>query len=128
MINARCVAIQRNILSGVFLVALSLFAQPAFCQEVLRIVSFTAAGPAQHEILDNINPAKLYRSTEGCVSVKFWSNHSTGENGSVSLWKSQAELDKFLNSEAYKAIQGKVTYLIKGDVSVKTYLVYEPKQ
>jgi quinol monooxygenase YgiN len=128
MNNAYCVGAQRKILSGVLLVALSLFAQPAFCQEVLRIVSFTAAGPAQHEVLDNINPAKLYRSTEGCVLVKFWSNHSTGENGSVSLWKSQADLDKLLNSEPYKAIQSKVTYLIKGDVSVKTYLVFEPKQ
>ncbi len=128
MTNAYCLTFQRKILSGVLLVALSLFALPAFSEEVLRIVSLTAAGPEQQKELENIAPGKLYASAKGCRWVKFWADHSTGENGSVSLWKSRADLDAFLNSDAYKAIfPGKVKSLTKGEPSVKIYSVFEPK-
>ena len=128
MNNAYYIVFQRNILSGVLLAALSLFALPAFSQEVLRVVTLTAAGPEQQKELENVAPGKLYVSAKGCRWVKFWSDHSTGENGSVSLWKSRADLDAFLNSDAYKAIfPGKVKSLSKGDVSVKIYPVFKPK-
>jgi len=129
MTNAYCLALQRKLLSGVLLAALSLFALPAFSEEVLRIVGFTAAGPEQQKELETIAPGKLYTSAKGCRWVKFWSDHSTGETGSVSLWKSRADLDAFLNSDAYKAIfPVKVKTLTKGEVSVKVYSVFEPKQ
>jgi len=126
--NAYGLTLQRRILSGVFLVMLSLFALPAFSEEVLRIVSFVAAGPEQQKELQKIAPGKLYTSAKGCRWVKFWSDPATGETGSVSLWKSRADLDAFLNSDAYKAIfPGKVSSLAKGDVSVKVYAVVKPK-
>jgi len=127
MTSAYCLTFQRKILSGVLLAALSLLALPALSEEVLRIVSLTAAGPEQQKELENIAPGKLYASAKGCRWVKFWSDHSTGENGSVSLWKSRADLDAFLNSDAYKAIfPGKVKSLTKGELSVKIYSVFKP--
>ena len=128
MTNTASLTFQRQLLSIVLLAALSLFALPAFSEEVLRIVSFTPAGPEQRKELQTIAPGKLYTSAKGCRWVKFWSDQSTGEMGSVSLWKSRAALDAFLNSDAYKAIfPGKVKSLTKGDVSVKVYTVSEPK-
>lgn len=98
-------------------------------EPVLRLISFTAAGPEQQQALQNIAPGKLYAAATGCRWVKFWSNDSSGERGSVSLWDSRADMEAFLNSDAYKALfRDKVQPLTKGDVSEKVYSVFEPKQ
>ena len=107
------------------LLALSLFALPALSDPVVRIVVFTAAGAEQQKVA----PAKLYTSAKGCQWVKFFQDTKTLETGSVSLWASQADLDAFLGSDAYKSLfASKVKPLTKGDVSAKVYTVVEPKK
>jgi heme-degrading monooxygenase HmoA len=121
--------VQRRILSGAFAVALSLFALPASAEPVVRIVSFTAAGPSQQKELEKIAPVKLYKAAKGCQWVKFWQDTTTLETGSVSLWDSRADMEAFAKSDAFQAVfSGKVKPLTKGDISVKVYSVVEPKQ
>ena len=97
---------------------------------VLRIVSFTAAGPDQQQqalkLTDEVN--KIYLTAKGCQWVKFWSDAASGESGSVSLWDSQADAEAFMKSDAYKPIPEKLKPLIKGEMSRKIYQVYEPKK
>jgi quinol monooxygenase YgiN len=78
------------------------------------------------KVADSAN--KEYLKAKGCQWVKFWYNPATGENGSVSLWDSQADLDAFLKSDAYKAILEKVKPLSKGDFAGKVYAVHEPRK
>lgn len=120
--------LHRALLASVLMAALSLFALPAWCDPVVRIVTLTAAGPDQQKELTKVAPAKLYTSAKGCQWVKFFQDTRTLESGSVSLWASQADLDAFLGSDAYKTVfAGKVKPLTKGDASVKVYTVVEPK-
>ena len=127
MIHAIRSTLQRNFLSGIVLLALSLFALPALSEPVVRIVVFTAAGAEQQKELQKVAPAKLYTSAKGCQWVKFFQDTKTLETGSVSLWASQADLDAFLNSDAYKSLfAAKVKPLTKGDVSAKVFTVVEP--
>ncbi len=121
-------AFQRRILCGVLLAAISLSVLPAFAEEVLRYVSFTVAGPEHEKELDKLAPAKIYAAAKGLVWVKFFRDPSTAERGSVSVWKSRADLDAFLNSDAYKALfPGKVKPHVKGDITIKVYPVVEVK-
>jgi heme-degrading monooxygenase HmoA len=121
-------SLQRYLLLGALMGVVLLFTVSASAEPVLRIVSFTAAGPDQQKELAKMAPGKLYAEAKGCQWVKFWSDPSTGETGSVSLWDSRADMEAFLNSDAYKAIfPGKVKPLTKGDISVKVYPVFEPK-
>jgi quinol monooxygenase YgiN len=112
------------------LAVLSAFGQPPTGKPVLRIATFTVAEPAKQDLVLKAADAadKEYAKAKGCQWVKFWYHPSTGENGSVSVWDSQADLDAFLKSDAYKAILAKVTPLSKGDFSAKVYAVHEPKK
>lgn len=128
MTHANGSTLQRTFLSGVMLVALSLFALPALSEPVVRIITFTAAGPEQQKELEKNAPAKLYAGAKGCQWVKFFQDAKTLETGSVSLWNSRADLDAFLNTAAFKTmLSTKVKPLIKGDASAKIYSVFEPK-
>jgi quinol monooxygenase YgiN len=106
------------------------FGEPPAGKPVLRIATFSVSGPDKQEqvlkVADSAN--KEYLKAKGCQWVKFWYNPATGENGSVSLWDSQADLDAFLKSDAYKAILEKVKPLSKGDFAGKVYAVHEPRK
>ena len=129
MAKAAYLSLQRYLLSAVLVAVLLLSAFPVLAEPVLRIVSFTAAGPEQLEELQKMAPGKLYAAAKGCQWIKFWYDRSTGETGSVSLWNSRADLETFVKSDAYRTIfPGKVKSLTKGDTSVKIYSVYEPTQ
>ena len=128
MSKSYCVAFKGKVLGAVLLAAMSLSALPAFAEEVLRYVSFTVAGPEHEKELDKLAPAKIYAGAKGLVWVKFFNDPSTAERGAVSLWKSRADLDAFLNSDAYKALfPGKVKPHVKGEVTVKVYPVVAGK-
>lgn len=123
-------SLQRGLLSGALVGIVLLFAVSTSAEPVLRIVSFTAAGPDQQqqafELADEVN--KMYLAAKGCQWVKFWYDSSTGETGSVSLWDSQDDVEVFLKSDAYKPIPEKLKSLMKGEMSSKVYKVYEPKK
>jgi quinol monooxygenase YgiN len=97
---------------------------------VVRIATFTVAGPDQQEQVLKVadGASKDYGKAKGCQWVKFWYNPSTGENGSVSLWDNQSDLEAFLKSDAYKAILEKVKPLSKGDFASKVHAVHEPRK
>ena len=114
----------------VLLAVQSAFVQPPAGKPVLRIATFTVAESGkQDEVLKVADAAdKEYARAKGCQWVKFWYHASTGENGSVSLWDSQADVDAFLKSDAHKAILEKVKPLSKGDFSSKVFAVHEPRK
>jgi hypothetical protein len=76
---------QFRLLSGFLAALILLFATSVSAEPVLRIVSFTAAGPDQQEELDKLGPAQLYAAAKGRQWIKFWSNPFTDEVGPVSL-------------------------------------------
>lgn len=128
MSKSYCIAFKGKVFGAVLLAAMSLSALPAFAEEVLRYISFTVAGPEHAKELDKLVPAKIYDGAKGLVWVKFYFDPSTAERGSVSLWKSRADMDAFLNSDAYKALfPGKVKPHIKGEITVKVYPVVAGK-
>lgn len=108
----------------------SAFGEPPAGKAVLRIATFTVSEPGkQEQVLKVADGAhQEYAKAKGCQWVKFWYHPSTGENGSVSLWDSQADLDAFLKSDAYKTIFEKVKPLSKGDFASKVYAVHEPRK
>ena len=124
------VSLHRYLLSGTLGGLVLLFAVSASADPVLRIVSFTTAGPDQQQqalkLADETN--KIYLAAKGCQWVKFWYDASSGESGSVSLWDSQADVEAFLKSDAYKPVPEKLKPLMKGEMSSKIYKVYEPKK
>ena len=119
-------------LAGAFLMlaALSAAGQQPAGKPVLRIATFTVSEPAKQEQVLKVADAahKEYATAKGCQWVKFWYHPATGENGSVSLWDTQRDLDAFLKSAAHKAILEKVKPLSKGDFASKIYTVHEPRK
>lgn len=112
------------------LAALSASAQQPASKPVIRFATFTVGEPGkQADVLKVADAAsKEYAKAKGCQWVKFYYDAKTGENGSVSLWDSQADLDAFLKSDAHKAILAKVMPLSKLDFASKVVSVHEPRK
>jgi len=126
MRSAYWAVIARNVLRVVLVAGMALSLSAAFAEEVIRYVSFTSAGPEHDKELDKLAPAKIYAGAKGLVWVKFFHDPATAERGSVSLWKSKADLDAFLSSAEYKALfPGKVKPHVKGELTIKVYPIID---
>jgi hypothetical protein len=72
--------------------------------------------------------SKRLAGVKGLEWIKFFYNPLTGERGSIFVWKSQADWDAYLKSDLRKELIAKMTPFLRGDVSSKSYPVYEPKK
>jgi quinol monooxygenase YgiN len=107
-----------------------LAAESASAQQIVRIVTFTVASPEQQaevlKVTDEIT--KVFKASDAFRWIKFAYNPETGENVAVSVWKSRAGMDAVARNPDFKPLLEKMKQLTKGDLSVKTYLGYEPKK
>lgn len=119
----------QRFVSVVLLASVTLFASAAFADPVIRFVKITAAGPEQQQEMSKLraDATKVYTAAKGCKWVKFWNDPSSGEQGSISLWDSEADVKAFLQSAEYKPILERLKPLVKGEVTSKIYNVEEPK-
>ena len=115
--------------SVALLASVMLFASAAIADPVIRFVKVTAVGEEQKQEMAKVraDASKLYAAAKGCKWVKFWSDPSSGEQGSISLWDSEADVKAFLQSAEYKPILERLKPLVKGEVTSKMYNVDEPK-
>ena len=105
------------------------FAVSASAEPVMRVVTFTAGPGTQAKIFPIADEAnKVYTAAKGLQWVKFWFDPFSGEYGGASLWDSYADVEAFLNSDAYRAQIEKLRPFVRGVISDKVYQVYEPKK
>jgi quinol monooxygenase YgiN len=97
-------------------------------QEVIRITSYTARFGKNAEVskVTDDEITGMYAGTKGLKWVKFYSDPTSGERGSVTVWADRAALDAYLKSEARKGILARLRPLIEGDVTSRVYVVYRP--
>lgn len=127
--NRHSLPLHSWLLPGALAVMVWLFAVAASAEPVLRIVTFTVGPGKQAQMFKLADEANnVYAAAKGFQWVKFWSDPFSGEYGSVSLWDSYADLEAFLNSEAYRGVSEKVRPLVRGVFSDKVYQIYEPKK
>jgi len=68
---------------------------------------------------------KKLAKVKGLEWMKFFYDPTTGERGSVLLWKNQADWDAYLKSELRKEFVSKMKPLLKGTVSSSSHPVYQ---
>ena len=104
-------------------------AESASAQQLARIAKYTLADPAKKaqlfQVTDEIN--ELYRNSFAFQSLKLFYDPATHECVAVSLWESRSGLQATIEADAFKGLLDKVKPLTKGDFTVKTYEVYQPK-
>lgn len=102
------------------------YAQPAAPSQVLRITTILVLPEKRAQVSTMINEIdKLYTATKEIQWSKIGYDAFTGELVTVTLWKSQSDVAKFMESEARKAVVEKLRPFMQGDPSIKTYPVYE---
>lgn len=103
-------------------------AASGLAQEVIRITSYTARFGKNAEVskVTDDEITGMYAGTKGLKWVKFYSDPTSGERGSVTVWADRAALDAYLKSEARKEILARLRPLIEGDVTSRVYVVYRP--
>lgn len=97
---------------------------------ILRIVTYKATPGKQEQLLKSSaeDVAKMYFGRPGLKWYKIYYDPSSGEIGTVTIWESQADIDKFMKSDERNAAVKKYKPMILGDISTKVYQVYEPKK
>ncbi len=95
---------------------------------VLRIFA-VQVGPGQEAVLEPIEDRTdpLYRAAQGCRSVTFFTDAAKGEYGTVSVWGSEADIRRFVESGVLAPLIAEVKPLLKGPPVERIYTVYEPK-
>ena len=95
---------------------------------VLRIFS-VQVGPGQEAVLESMEDEAYvtYRSAEGCRSVTFFMDAAKGEYGTVSVWDSEADIQRFVASGLLAPLIARVKPLLQGPPAERIYAVYEPK-
>jgi heme-degrading monooxygenase HmoA len=72
--------------------------------------------------------SKRLVGVKGLEWTKFLYNPLTGERGSIFIWTSQKDWQAYQQSDLRKELVSKVKPFIQGEVSSKSYSVYEPKK
>ena len=95
---------------------------------VLRIFS-VRVGPGQEAVLEPIEDetSARYRAAQGCRSVTFFMDAAQGEYGTVSVWDSEADIQRFVASGLLAPLIARVKPLLQGPPAERIYAVYEPK-
>jgi quinol monooxygenase YgiN len=103
-------------------------AASGLAQEVIRITRYTARFGKNAEVskVTDDEVTGMYAGMKGLKWVKFYSDPTSGERGSVTVWADRAALDAYMKSDARKEILGRLRPLIEGDVSSRIYNVYRP--
>jgi quinol monooxygenase YgiN len=104
-------------------------AQQPQTSHVLRVYT-TSVLPEKRDQLPTVvhEMTQLLAATKAIQWFTVGSDPATGEIVAVTLWKSQADIDAFLTSEARKAAVEKTKALTKGDPTAKYYQVMETKK
>ena len=107
---------------------LLLVAASGLAQEVIRITSYTARFGKNAEVskVTDDEITGVYAGMKGLRWVKFYSDPTSGERGSVTVWADRAALDAYMKSQARKEILARLRPLIEGDVTSRVYVVYRP--
>lgn len=103
-------------------------AASGLAQEVIRITSYTARFGKNAEVskVTDDEITGVYAGMKGLRWVKFYSDPTSGERGSVTVWADRAALDAYMKSQARKDILARLRPLIEGDVTSRVYVVYRP--
>ena len=103
-------------------------AASGLAQEVIRITSYTARFGKNAEVskVTDDEITGVYAGMKGLRWVKFYSDPTSGERGSVTVWADRAALDAYMKSQARKDILARLRPLIEGDVMSRVYVVYRP--
>lgn len=103
-------------------------AASGLAQEVIRITSYTARFGKNAEVskVTDDEITGVYAGMKGLRWVKFYSDPTSGERGSVTVWADRAALDAYMKSQARKEILARLRPLIEGDVTSRVYVVYRP--
>ena len=103
-------------------------AASSLAQEVIRITSYTARFGKNAEVskVTDDEITGVYAGMKGLRWVKFYSDPTSGERGSVTVWADRAALDAYMKSQARKEILARLRPLIEGDVTSRVYVVYRP--
>jgi hypothetical protein len=106
------------------------FASTASAQQVIVLNHYQEIPDKKTQFSQVIDDevSKKLTGVKGLEWTKFFYNPSTGERGSIFLWKSQADWEAYLKSDLRKELIGKMKPFLHGDVSSKSYPVYEPKK
>jgi hypothetical protein len=106
------------------------FASTASAQQVIVLNHYQEIPDKKvqlSQVIDDELSKKLV-GVKGLEWMKFFHNPLTGERGSIFLWKSQGDWEAYLTSDLRKELIGKMKPFLRGDVSSKSYPVYEPKK
>lgn len=103
-------------------------AASGLAQEVIRITSYTARFGKNAEVskVTDDEITGVYAGMKGLRWVKFYSDPTSGERGSVTVWADRAALDAYMKSQARKDILARLRPLIEGDVTSRVYVAYRP--
>ena len=95
---------------------------------VLRIFA-VQVGPGQQAVLEPMEDeaAAHYQAAKGCRWFAFFMDAEKGEYGGVSVWDSEADLRRFVESGVLGPLLGRVKPLLKAPPVERLYAVYEPK-
>src|SRR5512143_1219170 len=101
-------------------------AASGLAQEVIRITSYTARFGKNAEVskVTDDEITGVYAGMKGLRWVKVYSDPTSGERGSVTVWADRAALDAYMKSQVRKEILARLRPLIEGDVSSRIYNVY----
>ena len=83
----------------------------------------TGKGSQLSKVISNEVIVKL-SDVKGLELNRFYYNPSTGERGSVFVWKSETDWNKYLTSDLRKKLVSKVKPFVNGKVTSKGFLVY----
>ena len=95
---------------------------------VIRIFS-VQVGPGRQAVLEPIEDRTYshYMAAKGCRSVTFYMDADKGEYGTVSVWDSEADILRFVESGVLTPLIAQVKPLLKAPPAERIYAVYEPK-
>ena len=120
---------QQDVLKDIWLIVIWMifFISSANAQQII-VINYYQEIPNKKAELTQIMKNEVinkFTTVKGLEWTKFFHNPTTGERGSVFLWKSQEDWEVYSKSDLRKELTGKMKPFLSDTISSKSYPVHE---